>query len=117
MKTLFTFIKDSFVAVGVNKLFENCICIDTMDAVDDVVSDISCGKYASIVFKNSIIKNRFFDMLSTARPDINVINCNSSIDSFLENDFTGLLVYNNLKHCKYKEIIEMINKHKGIIIL
>jgi hypothetical protein len=56
-------------------------------------------------------------MLSTARPDINVINCNSSIDSFLENDFTGLLVYNNLKHCKYKEIIEMINKHKGIIIL
>ena len=73
-------------------------------------------KNINIVFKNSMIKNHFIDSLSTARPDINVINCNCSVDKFFENDFSGFLVFNNLKRCQHSEIIEEIKNHKGVLL-
>ena len=117
MKNLSVFIKDEFVKRSIDKLFENCICIDTMEAAEQLVWDVSFGKYANVVFNSSVCKNHFIDELSTAYPDINVINCNCSADKFFENDFYGFLVFNNLKHCKSTEIIEEIKNHKGILLL
>lgn len=117
MKNLSMFIKDEFVKRSIDKLFENCICIDTIDEAKELASAVSYGKYANIVFNSSVCKNHFIDELSTACPDIKVINCNCSTDKFFENDFYGFLVFNNLKHCKSTEIIEEIKNHKGILLL
>lgn len=116
MTELSVFIRDEFVKNSVDKLFENYICIDTIEKADKMLSCISMGKYANIVFKNSIIKNYFIDTVSIIRPDAKIINCNCSVDKFFENDFNGLLIYNNLKHCKFSEIIEYISNHKGILL-
>lgn len=117
MKNLSVFIKDEFVKKSINKLFEDSICINTIEDTDELISKVNYGKYVNIVFKNSSIKDHFLYEVSTMRPDINVINCNCSIDKFFENDFSGFLVFNNLKHCKYKEIIEKIQQHKGLLLL
>ena len=62
------------------------------------------------------MKDRFLDKLSTIRQDINVINCNCTVDRFLDNEFNGFLVFNNLKKCQHREIIEEIKKHKAILL-
>ena len=116
MKELSAFIKDGFVKNGVDKLFENNICVDTIEKAEMIASEIGYGKYANIVFKNSAIKNYFIDSLHITRPDATIINCNCTVDKFFENEFRGLLIYNNLKHCKCREIIEYINNHKGILL-
>ena len=111
------FIKDEFVKRSIDKLFENCISIDTMEDAEALASAVSYGKYANVVFSSSYCKNHFLDELSTAYPDAKVINCNCSTDKFFENDLCGFLVFNNLKHCKSAEIIEEIKNHKGILLL
>lgn len=117
MKNLSVFIYDKFIKKDIDKLFENCICIDTIEEAIDAAINTLYGNYANIVFTNSVIKDRFLDKLSTIHLNINVINCNCSVDRFFENDFTGYLVFNNLKKCHSKEIIEEINKYKNKILL
>ena len=117
MKELSVFIRDAFVSADVNGLFEDSVYICAIDDVDSIVSDISCGKYVNVVCKNSSIKEYFIDSLYTLRPDANVINCNCSVNRFFENEFNGLLIFNNMKNCKHTEIIEEISNHKGIRIL
>lgn len=116
MKNLSVYIKDEFVKQDIDKLFANCISIDTIEEAEKAITSVSYGKYANIVFKNSCVKNHFIDELSTACPNINVINCNCSVERFFDNDFCGFLVFNNLKRCQYTEIIEEIKKHKGILL-
>lgn len=114
MKDLSTFVKDEFVK---NHLFDEGVYISTIDDADKIISEISYGKYVNIVFEHSGLKDYFINALHTARPDINVINCNCSIDKFYENDFScGLLIFNNVKRCKHPEIIEELKKYKGILI-
>lgn len=116
MKSLSTFIKDESVKANVDKFFEKHICIDTIELADQMALKMSCGNYANFVFINSYIKNYFIDRLQTHRQDLNVINCNCTLDSFFENNFRGFLVFNNLKRCQHKEIIEVIKKHNAILI-
>lgn len=116
MRNLSVFIKDEFVKENIDKLFENCICIDTIEQAVDSALLVTYGNCANIVFTNSLVKDRFLDKMATIHSDLNVINCNCTTDSFFENDFTGFLVFNNLKKCKSKEIIEEIKKHKAILL-
>lgn len=119
MKNLSVYIKDEFVKRNIDKLFVNCISINTFEDAKNIAESAGwCNdlKNINIVFKNSMIKNHFIDSLSTARPDINVINCNCSVDKFFENDFSGFLVFNNLKRCQHSEIIEEIKNHKGVLL-
>jgi hypothetical protein len=116
MKSLSTFIKDESVKVNVDKFFENHICIDTIELADQMALKMSYGSYANFVFENSYIKNYFIDRLQTYCQDLNIINCNCTLDSFFENQFNGFLVFNNLKRCQHKEIIEEIKKHKAILL-
>lgn len=116
MKNLSIFIKDEFIKKNIDKLFENSICIETVEEANRAVSNINHGSCANIVFTSSLVKDRFLDKLKTYIPDINVINCNSTISSFFENDFGGFLVFNNLTRCKHAEIIEEIKKHKAILL-
>ena len=117
MKNLSVFIKDEFVKRDIDKLFENCICIDTIEKAVYSALETSYGTCANIVFTSSVIKDRFLDKLVNVNSDIKVINCNCTIDSFFENDFNGFLVFNNLKKCQHAEIIEEIKKHKNKILL
>ena len=117
MKSLSTFIKDESVKANVDKFFENHICIDTIELADQMALKMSYGSYANLVFINSQTKNYFIDRLQAYRQDVNVINCNCTIDRFLENSFDGFLVFNNLKRCQHTEIIEEIKKHKKTVLL
>lgn len=116
MKNLSAFIRDEFVKKDIDKFFENSICIDTIEQATKMALNVSYGAYANFVFENTACKNSFIDKLNTARTDINVINCNCTVDKFFENKFDGFLVFNNLKHCQHKEIIEEIKKHNGILL-
>lgn len=118
MKNLSTFITDTFIKKDINRLFEDCIYIDNIEMAEKTAKSICCGNIVNVVFETSIFKNRFINVLSSLMPNINIINCNCSKNRFLENDFTGFLVFNNLKFCKHKEIIEEIKKnYKGVMIL
>lgn len=118
MKNISVFIKDDLVKRDINKLFESNICIDTIeDAINTAVNIAYCrSNCTNIVFSTSAVKDRFITKLESIVQDTNVINCNCTIDSFFENDFSGFLVFNNLKRCQYKEIIEEIKKHKAILL-
>lgn len=118
MKKLSTFIKDEFVKNEVDQFFNNSICIDTIEEANNAVFNISNGNYANIIFTNSVLKDRFIDKLLTYKSNVNIINCNCTVNSFFENNLNdGFLVFNNLKHCKHIEIIEEIKKHKKSILL
>lgn len=118
MKDLSVFVKNEFVKKEINKLFNNieCVYIENFEDCNRIANEIGYGKHMNVSFKNGIIKDRFIDLLSSIRTDINVINCNCSLDCFFENDFSGFLVFNNLKRCQYTEIINEIKKHGGIIL-
>lgn len=116
MKNLSIFIKDEFIKENINRLFENSICIETVEEANIAVSNINRGSCANIIFTSSLVKDRFLDKLKTYRTDVNIINCNSTVSSFFENNFGGFLVFNNLTRCKHAEIIEEIKKHKAILL-
>lgn len=113
MKDLSTFVRDEFLK---NHLFDEGVYISTIDEADKIISEVSYGRYVNVVFEHSGLKDYFINNLYTQRPDINVINCNCTVNKFYENDFDGLLIFNNVKKCKHTEIVEEIKKHKGILI-
>lgn len=117
MKSLSTFIKDEYAHSAIDDMFKECVYVNSMNIAERAAKDICYGNMFNLVFENSVYKNRFINVLTTLKPDINIINCNCSINSFFENDFNGFLVFNNLKHCNHKEIINEIKSHKGILIL
>ena len=116
MKNLSAFIQDEFIKMNLDKFFENSICIETIDQAEQAVLQINYGDYANIVFENSSIKNNFIDKLMRVRSDVNIINCNCTVNKFFENEFSGFLVFNNLKRCRHAEIIEEIKKHNAILL-
>lgn len=117
MRDLSTFIKDTYNKCSIDKLFEGCMHIDSIESAERLAKHIGNGHYVNATFESTLYKNRFIQVLSNLKPNINVVNCNSSVDRFFENDFNGFLVFNNLKFCQHKEIIEEIKHHKGVMIL
>jgi hypothetical protein len=119
MKNISVFIKDDLVNRSINKLFESNICIDTIEESIDTAINVAYGSSGctNIIFSTSALKDRFLAKLESMQLELNVINCNCTIDSFFENNFNGFLVFNNLKRCQHTEIIEEIKKHKAILLL
>jgi hypothetical protein len=113
MKGLSDFVKDEFIK---KQLFEEGLYINSFDEVNTVVNNINNGEYKNIIFENTYLKERFLSRLKMLRPDYNLINCNSSTNRFFENDFNGLIVFDNIKKCKDKEILEEIKKYKAVLI-
>jgi hypothetical protein len=113
MKELSRFVKEEFLK---NDLLDDKVTVNTLDEADDMVVRVSIGECVTIAFSSSSLKDYFFDSLYGVRPDLNVVNCNCTVDRFNENSFDGLLVFNNVKKCGHLQIIEMVKKHKGVII-
>ena len=113
MRKLSDFVKDEFIK---KQLFEEGLYINNFDEVNAVVNNINNGEYKNIIFENTYLKERFLSRLKMLRPDYNLINCNSSINRFFENDFNGLIVFDNIKKCKDKKILEEIKKYKAVLI-
>lgn len=112
MKDLSDFVKREF---SKKTLFEHFEFIDTIEGVDSIINTLNTGIYVDVKFKNSNLKNYFFDKLTTTRPEANIINCNCSIERYNENNFNGLIIFNNINKCHYIEILEDINKYKKSI--
>jgi hypothetical protein len=113
MKELSDFVKNEFAK---KQLLEDYKFIDSIEGVDNIISSLNCGIYDNFKFKTSNLKDYFIDKLTTSRPEANIINCNCSIDSYFENNFYGLIIFNNVGRCKHKEIIEDIKTYKAIKI-
>lgn len=116
MKSLSTYANDTFIKYTLYELFESHEYVDDIDKVNNLINEVNYGKTTKLIFKNTYLKEYFIDNLYTVRPDINVVNCNCSIDRFYENNFDGLLIFNNVKHCKHPEIIKEIQKHKCLLL-
>lgn len=116
MKNLSVYIQDEFIKKNIDNFFENSVCIDTIEKANNMAIKASYGTCANFVFENTMLKNVFIDKLITSRTDVNIINCNCTVNSFFENTFDNFLVFNNLKHCKHAEIIEEIKKYKAILL-
>lgn len=112
MKDLSNFIRNEFAK---KQLFENYIFIDSNEGIDNVINSLNLGIYSNIIFKNSVLKNHFIDQISIARPGANIINCNCSVESYFDNQFDNLIIFNNVGRCKHQEIIEDINNYKEVI--
>ena len=115
MKNLSTFIKEEMQKMHLLEDKEY-IYINNFDEAECAVASICCGNLTNIVFSNSSLKKYFIDKLVIALPDANIINCNCSQDRFNENNFDGLLVFNNILQCKHQEILDEIKNYKGVFI-
>lgn len=113
MRELSEFVKNEFAK---KQLFEEYEFIDSIEGVDEIIGSLNCGIYANIKFKNSGLKDYFIDQITTCRPESIIINCNCSIESYFENNFSGLIIFNNVGRCKYQEILEDLNNYKAIRI-
>lgn len=113
MRGLSDFVKNEFTK---KQIFENYTFIESIEGVDNIISTLNCGICMNIKFKTSGLKHYFIDKIACIRPEINVINCNCSIDSYFENNFNGLIIFNNVGRCKFEEIFEDINKYKAVRI-
>lgn len=113
MKELTEFVKNEFAK---KQLFEEYKFIDSIEGVNEIIGSLNCGLYENIKFKNSGLKDYFIDKMRVYRPELNVINCNCSLDSYFENNFSGLIIFNNISRCKYAEILEDINNYNAIRI-
>jgi hypothetical protein len=112
MRELSDFVKNEFAK---KQLMENYTLIESIEGVDKIINALNCGLYMNIKFKTSNLKDYFIDKITTSRPESNIINCNCSIDSYFENQFNGLIIFNNINKCHYIEILEDINKYKKSI--
>lgn len=113
MNELSRFVKEEFIKTDI---FEKGELVETLDDVNRVVVRVTIGEHINITFRSSYLKDYFISRVRDIRPDLNVINCNCTIDRFNENNFGGLLVFDNIKKCGHLEIIETIKQYKGVII-
>jgi hypothetical protein len=113
MKDLSRFVKEEFVK---NDLFKNVECITTLEDVHKVVARIIIGEHLNVSFKLSYLKDYFISRIKGMRTDVNVINCNCTLDRFHENNFGGLIIFDNIKKCGHLEIIEMVKQYNSVII-
>lgn len=113
MKDLARFVKEEF---NKSELFENGVYVENLDDVKSVITRIIVGEQLKITFQSSHIKDHFISRLRGVHPDLNVINCNCTIDRFYENNFDGVIVFDNVKKCGHPEIIEVVKQYNGVII-
>ena len=114
MMNLDIFIKNHIIK---EKYTESHIVIKDIDECYKYAELISQEiiKDANIIFEVTYLKNMFFSILKTNRPDISIINCNSNTELFEDNLYRSnkLVVFNNVHKCK-DEFINNIKK--GILV-
>ena len=114
MIDLSSFLKHEFLKNNILDVVEQ---VDTIEDSELFAARICRGEYINLKFKSSSVKEHFIDIISTMIPDVNIINCNCSLNKFNENCFDNrLLIFNNVKLCKHAEILEEIKNYKGILI-
>lgn len=113
MKELSTFVKDEFIK---KKLFEEGLYINNFDDIKKLVIDANNKIYFNVIFENTYLKENFLTLLKNTCPDFNIINCNSSLERFVNNDFGEFIVFDNIKKCKDTRIIDEIKKYNAILI-
>ena len=113
MKELSRFVKEEFAKTN---LFDGGVYVDTLEEAKQLVVRVNMGERPNITFRSSYIKDYFISRLSEYRPDLNVVNCNCTVDRFYENHFGGLLVFDNVRKCGHLEIIEEVKQYNCVII-
>lgn len=100
------------------KCGEDFVNITNINEAEDIAYKVSNGEIYNIIFETSSLKERFFSIIETNRPDINIINCNTNISIFNRNmqSIKYPILYNNIDKCKDNDILNIIRNKKGIII-
>lgn len=117
MKNLSTFIKDKIQSLHLLEK-DDVIVINNIDEAECAASSVCCGNLINekLVFNTTTLKNIFLENVMIHCSNAKIINCNCSIDRFYNNDFDGLLIFNNLLQCKHQDILNEIKNYKGIFI-
>lgn len=113
--SLSMYIKNEFIK---KKFYESYIVVDSIEEAEDVAYRVSQGEFINILFESSSIKDRFFNIIDTNRPDISIINCNSNKDRFEDAVWqsSGPIIFNNVGECNDNDILNIIKDKKGIFV-
>ena len=110
MMNLDTFIKNTIIK---ERYKSSYIVIRDMDECRKYAEMISqeIMKNANIIFEATYLKNAFFSMVKSSRPDVSIINCNSNMELFENNLYKSnkFVIFNNVHMCK-EEFINDIKK-------
>lgn len=92
--------------------------VNSIEEAEIIANKVSRGEIFNILFESSVIKERFFSIIDTNRPDITIINCNSNKERFEEAVWNapGLIIFNNINKCKDSDILNIIENNKGILV-
>lgn len=101
----------------IDNIFKSHKYITNINDVDEVTSDVVCGRSVSMIFEKNSLKNFFFEQLSKYM-NVNIINCNTHIERFCEDYMkeSTLTVFDNIKLCNDLNILKLIYNSKGIFI-
>lgn len=94
------------------------VYIDDISILDILIWDIiSRAESRPLLFEQPHLKYIFFDRLKK-QEDVSVLNCELSWEAFCEKYrmSSNFVIYNNVNKCDCDEIIDHINKHKGILV-
>jgi hypothetical protein len=109
------YIKNEFAK---QKIGESFITISTIEEAETAAATVSQGNICNLIFKNSILRSRFFSILEVSRPDITIVNCNTNYRVFDKQVFEagGQVIYNNFNRCDDNDIVKYILNNKSTII-
>ena len=101
---------NSYIRISsIKESFEdNCLYVNNEDQLKDVC------KYKNIIFKNSKLKNQFYEYLNLHAIDYTVINCLSSLEIFENSlyDARGLVIFDNICCCRNNDMLERVMNYK-----
>lgn len=103
----------------ISRELEYCINIHTIEESEYYGKKVTMGGNYRLSFDNSSLKNHFLTVLKLYHndKDFNIINCDSSLNRFLEDldKSNGLIVFDNVSKCKDLEQFNYVIKNKIII--
>lgn len=115
MINLDNFIKIDFIK---KSMMKSCRYITNENEVTSYVFDLLDGHYSNAIFETSNLRRRFFEEINYRDIDVNVVNCDSSLERFCEslNENSPLIIFNNVNRCHDTNILDIVRNTKSILI-
>lgn len=96
------------------ELEKNHSYISSIAEADAYAMDVQSGVWNNVIFENTSLKAYTFDKIQTLC-DVNIINCNSTLERFCESLSDGLNIFDNIDKCKNEDILCIVLNNKGIL--
>lgn len=114
LQDLSSFIKTDFV---LQELRKSCRVVSSIEEANAYALDISQGQYDNVIFEKSNLKNYCFAKIREL-VDVNIVNCNSSLQRFCESISEGahVTIFDNVNKCHDADILNLVVNKKGILV-